>query len=347
MKKESSLGRFITNLVKRSKFDNLGTVSEIVAVALDALPRLAAVTKLFVIHGYTGAYHDAPLILQLLRDVWQIFGDRLRSLQVQVVFENLELLLPASLNLPNLSVNADGVSSTTASTCESIIPTVIRSHASSLRDVSFTTGNAAIDTRPIFQSLQALPGLQAIHISIPFGPFVPSPFPANHMLYSCRRHLEFLSLDFRTFMRDHASRSSTLFSEDWCSVDLPHLRELRINPPIMGSSQEFIDYIHRFAPSLTSLWIKPNLKLRYNQLGSIFRDFLSLRNLSISIEWFFPDVLALLAQTLPHLLTLHLRYSHLAASTQQLLRDDTRPLSLLVSWFFLLDFINYNNFLAL
>ena len=327
------MGRFITNLVKRSKSNNLSTVSEFVAVALDALPRLTAVTKLSVIHSYTGAYHDAPLILQLLRDVWQIFGDRLRSLQVQVVFENLELLLPASLNLPNLeilTVNADGISSTMASTCESIIPTVIRSHASSLRNVSFTTGNAAVDTRPIFQSLQVLPGLQAIHISIPFGPFVPSPFPANHMLYNCQHHLEFLSLDFGTFMHDHALRSSTLFSEDWCFVNLPRLRELRINPPIMGSSREFIDYIHRFAPSLTSLWIKPNLKLHYNQLGSIFRDFLSLRNLSISIEWFFPDVLALLAQTLPHLQTLNLRYSHLDATTQQLLHDN-RPLSLLVS----------------
>src|SRR5258705_485527 len=106
MKKEtpktpnSSLGRFITNLVKRNKSEKLGTVSEIVAVVLDTLPRLAAVTNLSIVHDYNGTCHDAPLILQLLKDVWKIFGDRLRSLKVQVVFENLGFLLPISLHLP-------------------------------------------------------------------------------------------------------------------------------------------------------------------------------------------------------------------------------------------------------
>lgn len=331
MKKEnsSSLGRFVKNLVKRNKSDKLGTVSEIVAVGLDALPRLAAVTRLFIIHQDDGACHDVPLIRQLLRDVWKIFGDRLQSLQVQVVFENLELLLPTHLHLPNLvmlSVKAEGFSSIKAGVCEAVIPTMIRSHASSLRAVAFTTGNAAVDTQPIFQSLQVLPRLLAIYLSIPFGPFVPKPFPATRMLYGCRRRLQLLSLDFGTFMGEHAWRSSTLFSEDWCSVDLPCLRELRINPPIMDSSQGFIDYIHRFAPSLITLWIKPNLVFRYDGLGSLCRDFLSLRNLSISIDYFSPDVLALLARRLPRLQALNLRYNYLTATTR-----NHRPLSLVVS----------------
>ena len=313
----------ITSLVTKSKPHRLGSVSEIVAVVLDTLPQLTAVTKLYIIHDHSGACRDDPLILQLLRDIWQIFGDQLQSLQVQVAFENLELLLPTSLHLPYLkvlTVNAEGFSSATAIACESIIPTTIQSHASSLRNVSFMTQHAAINPQPIFQSLQNLPCLQAIDLSFPF---IGRPFPAYNMLYNCRQHLKFLSLSFGTYMGGHTCHSLSLFHENWCTLNLPHIRELRINPPIMLRvlSQEFVDYIHRFAQSLISLWIKPNLRLDYREvkkLCSIFPDFLSLRNLTIYIYWLCPDILALLAQTLPGLQTLSLLYDHIVPNRETL-----------------------------
>jgi len=316
-----SLGRIIPLIVNLATRSKPSSVSEIVAVFLDALPRLTAVTKLYVKHDYSGACCDHPLIRQSLRDIWRVFGDRLQSLQVHVIFENLELLLPTSLHLPCLelfTVQTEGLNSIAASACESIIPTTVKSHASSLRSVSFTTENAAVDPRPIFQSLQLLPCLRAIHLSFPFGPSVPSPFPAYDLLYSCRGFLEFLSLDFGTYMREHASRSLSLFREDWCFVDLPRLSELRIDPPIMTLRQDFIDYIHRFAPSLISLWIKPHLVLRVHetyQLSSIFHNFLFLRNLSICIHLFCPDILALLARTLSCLQTLTLGYLIVSPTT--------------------------------
>ena len=51
---------------------------------------------------------------------------------------------------------------------------MIQSHTSSLRDVTFTTKNIAVDFRPIFRSLQHVAHLRAIHLSFPFGPFVTS-----------------------------------------------------------------------------------------------------------------------------------------------------------------------------
>lgn len=326
----NSFGRMIPlifSLITRIKYDQLSSIAEII----DALPRLTAVTKLHVIYDYNGAGYDDPLILDLIKNVWHVFGDRLRFLQVRVAFDNLELLLPPSLHLPYLEVlriDADGSNTIPAIGYEPNISSMIKSHSSSLRDVSFTANNIAVDLRPIFRSLQDVHRLQAIHLSFPFGPFVPSPFPAHDMLYSCRHRLESLSLNFGTYRREHAFRSFSLFREDWCAVDLPHLRELKIDPPIMFFGQEFVDYIHQFAPSLISLSINPNLRLRYHEaerLSEIFPDFLSLKNLSICIRYLCPGILALLAQTLPRLQTLHLWYSYISVAEEGMLNDPELP----------------------
>jgi hypothetical protein len=140
------------------------------------------------------------------------------------------------------------------------------------------------------------------------------------LLHSCRRHLQVLSLSFGTYTEENALPSSSLFGENWCYVDLPHVRDLRIDPPAMIFGPEFVEYIHRFAPSLISLSIEPNLKLRYcqaEQLSSIFHDFLSLRNLSICTRCLCPDILGLFARTLPLLQTLSLRYSYISPTTDQ------------------------------
>lgn len=198
-----------------------------------------------------------------------------------------------------------------------------KSHKSSLRSVTFKTKNAAVNLRPIFWSLRDLPCLQAIHLSFPFGHSAPCPFPAYDMLYSCQHHLKFLSLEFAKAYnpnRDY-SRSISLFSEDWCFVNLPRLRELRVVPPTSQTlDQGFVNYIHRFAPSLISLWINPHHDLvlclsKVNQLSSIFSDFLSLRNLTICIRLFCPDILVLLAKTLPQLRTLTLKYFEIGSTT--------------------------------
>ena len=315
-----SLGQMIFNLVTRGESEP-DSVPEIFAVALEALPRLTAVTKLSVVHDYTGAWRDDPLIQQVIRCVWQFIGDRLRFLKVRVALENLERLLPTSLHLPYLkilAVNAEGYSRVADNAGEFIISTMIQSHSSSLRDVSFTTKNTAIDLRRISQSLQHLPRLQAIHLSLPFGPVVPHPLPAYDLLYSCRRHLEVLSLDFENYTREDALTPLSIFRERWCYVDLPHVRDLRINPPIKDFGREFIEYIHRFAPSLISLSINLDLNLNYSDvelLSSIFHDFLSLQNLSICTRCFCPDILALLARTLPCLRTLNLTYSYISTTT--------------------------------
>jgi len=127
MNKKSSLGRIIpliVNFATRSKFVS---VPEIVEFCLDALPQFTAVTMLHLKHDYSGACRNHPLILQSLRHVWQVFGNRLQSLRVHVAFENLDLLLPTSLHwhlpcLEFLTIDAEGLSSIPAGACESIIP---------------------------------------------------------------------------------------------------------------------------------------------------------------------------------------------------------------------------------
>ena len=169
-----SLGRIIpliVNAVTRSKLKPLGTGHKMVAIALDAIPRITAATKLYIAYDYECTERYDPMILQVIRDVWENLGGQLRHLHASVTFENLELLFPKSLHLPFLEIleieTPSRQSKITTNFAEATL-SAIQSISPCLRKVFFMT-DALIDFEPVFRSLKYdMPHLRLVFVIVPF-----------------------------------------------------------------------------------------------------------------------------------------------------------------------------------
>ena len=287
------------------------------------MPRLTGVTTLDIAPMNCGCGSKPPQshgesdhsdVQQLVIPIWHAFRNQLRLLKIDSALEDLEGLSPGSLQMPALDTLALNAHSTYPNeigvdgTIAKVLVPILTEHQSTLRNVSFRIDSH--DYSPILLCLGNIRRLQSMEL---FLPPKATPFAGFHVLAAHQASLTSLTLCHLP-PPEHRNADPSFFSQDWCSVELPFLVELKVLLPKMSFSPEFADYIHRFASSLVSLTILDTPDFKYEDIrefGSSLRDFHSLRSLTLSIYGFSPNNLALFAAALPHLRSLSLSYHYI------------------------------------
>ena len=163
-----------------------------------------------------------------------------------------------------------------------------------------------------------MPSLEAIDLSLPCGNISSGgmvPFKGGReILETHQDHLKSLALGL-VLDRVIGSAAHAFFSQEWCSVRLPHLSYLIICIPGVSISPELHIYIQQLSSSLIYLKIMHAPLSDYfgnSELESfcgILADFPYLQDLSLCLSNFKIGQLLVFANTLPHLLSLHIDYS--------------------------------------
>jgi len=303
------IGQSITNWTTRRK-SNTGL--ELIPTRLDILPTLTGVMKLSIIYWQENIDPSHETII--FAELWKVFGDRLRSLYIHSSIANLSTFLTTSFRLPsleNFSIDARSADPhEVVPTTIVLIPFLI-AHQSSLRQISIRIRHPHyLEISSILQCLQGMPCLFSIGISVPTSSI---PFNGHDMLIAHQQNLTSFALYFPSHSYSPSSLSA-FFSQDWCYLRLPNLKDLTIQTPKPGLCKEFFDYIQLFASSLVTLTI-PGRRCSYKEAEKLSRklaDFRSLRHLNLGVRGLSPSTLACFAQALPRLSHLVLSYHYIS-----------------------------------
>jgi len=276
------------------------------------LPTLTGIMKLSIIYQENDPPSHETIIFA---ELWKVFGDRLRSLYINSSIANLSTFLTASLRLPSLEIFFLDARSADP---HEVLPTTIVlipfliAHQSSLRQISIRARHPHdLEISSILQCLQGMPCLYSIGISVPTSSI---PFNGHDMLIAHQQSLTSFALYLPSYSYSPSSLSA-FFSQDWCYLRLPNLRDLTIQKTKPGPCKEFFDYIQLFASSLVTLTTFPGPRFSYKEAEKLSRklaDFRSLRHLTLGVRGLSPSTLACFAQALPGLSHLVLSYHYIS-----------------------------------
>jgi hypothetical protein len=253
---------------------------------------------------------------------WSTFRTSLQSLELRVPVEDLTLVLPDLSQdiLPNLDtvsiwiIRASIAAREDIIMVETILP-FLQSHRRTLRSLTLDVAERT-NLSPLLLTLH-LPSLTHFKLAQPYFKQGEADYTGLTRFFKVHRsHLtHFEIVTGPPTVLDAASRRYPFFSQECFTIPLPRLEHLSIDRAISEAYSGGIlrdsvtSYVHQFKSTLVSLkltgahsWVLCGVK----RLVEGFVSSARLRRLDISVVFFQPELLAVLAANLPHLEVLNI-----------------------------------------